>query len=40
MSENIRAKAIFTIESIIKDKDGNVKHHSLIDEDGVEKVFI
>lgn len=40
MSENIGAKTGFTIESIIKDKDGNVKHHSLIDENGKEIVYI
>ena len=30
----------FTIESLIKDKDGNVKHHSIVDENGEEKVYI
>lgn len=40
MSQNVNGSAKFTIESVIKDKDGNIKHHSLIDEDGKEKVFI
>ena len=40
MSENIGTKANFTIESVIKDKDGNVKHHSLINEEGKEIVYI
>lgn len=37
MSEEVRGKARFTIESVIRDKDGNVKYHSVIDEDGKEK---
>ena len=40
MIPGIRAGGKFTIETTIKDKNGNVKHHSLIDEDGEEKVFI
>jgi hypothetical protein len=38
--EEVGGKACFTIESVIKDKDGNIKHHSIIDEDGEEKVYI
>jgi hypothetical protein len=40
MSEDIGIKAGFTIESLITDKDGNVKHHSVIDETGKEIVYI
>lgn len=40
MGSEVSGSACFSIECVIKDKDGNIKHHSLIDEDGKEKVFI